>query len=213
MRRTLAKLAGGANPIPAMLRRRLRLRGKRRKALALRKLDQNAGPRQLARLGLPVDPDLLFRSLTYAIDPEWTRGKRFRIGYELVGEGGGSWTVAVDDGAVTCERGLAGETDALVRIRYSDWLKLLSGEMTPSDAMRLSLTEIDGAVPPVTQLGRWIDRAEGARRPGARARGAPARDPGEARRHLGLARERRRARQRARARRATRARRSARAAG
>ena len=27
--------------------------------------------------------------------------------------------------------------DALVRIRYSDWLRLLSGEITPSDAMRL----------------------------------------------------------------------------
>ena len=159
--RTLAELASGVSPIPAMVRGRLRLRGKRRKALALRSLSQDAGPRQLAKLGLPVDPDLLYRSLPYAIDPEWTRGRRFRIGYELVGEGGGSWTVGVDDGTVSCERGLAADVDAVVRIRHSDWLKLLSGEVTPSDAMRLGLTEIDGAVPPVTLLGRWMDRAEG----------------------------------------------------
>jgi ribonucleoside-diphosphate reductase beta chain len=158
---TLAKLAAGANPIPAVLGRKLRLRGKRRKALALRKLDQGAGPRQLAALGLPVDPDLLFRSLSYAIDPEWTRGQRFRVGYELVGDGGGSWTVAVDDGEVRCESGLGEGLDATVRLRYSDWLKLLSGERTPSDAMRLGLTEIDGMVSPVTRLGRWMDRAEG----------------------------------------------------
>jgi hypothetical protein len=32
---------------------------------------------------------------------------------------------------------------------------------SPSDAIRLGLTEIEGAIPPVTLLGRWIDRAEG----------------------------------------------------
>ena len=73
-----------------MIRRRVRLRGKRRKALALRRLSQDAGPRELARLGLPVDADLLYRSLPYAIEPEWTRGHNFRIGYELLGEGGGT---------------------------------------------------------------------------------------------------------------------------
>jgi len=35
--------------------------------------------------GLPVDPDLVFRSLEYAIDPEWTRGHTFSVAYELVG--------------------------------------------------------------------------------------------------------------------------------
>jgi ribonucleoside-diphosphate reductase beta chain len=38
---------------------------------------------------------------------------------------------------------------------------LLSGELTPPDAMRLGKTEVEGSLPPVTQLGRWIDRAEG----------------------------------------------------
>ena len=110
-------LAGGANPLPAMVRGKLRLRGKRRKALALRRLSQDAGPRELAKLGLPVDPDLLFRSLPYAIEPEWTRGHSFKVGYELVGEGGGAWTIVVDDGSVCCERGLDEEADALVRVR------------------------------------------------------------------------------------------------
>lgn len=159
--RTLALLAGGANPLPAMLRGRVRVRGKRRKALALRHLSQDAGPRDLAKAGLPVDPDLLFRSLAYAIEPEWTRGHSFRIGYELVGDGGGSWTIAVEDGSVRCERGLDDEPESLVRIRLSDWLKLLSGELKPTDSVRLGLTELEGRVPPVTLLGRWIDRAEG----------------------------------------------------
>jgi len=159
--RTLARLAAGGNPIGPLARGRLKLRGKRRKALALRALSQDAGPRDLARLGLPVDPDLLFRSVAYAIDPEWTRGHRFTVGYELVGESGGRWHIAVDDGRIGTGRGLGDEPDALVRIRYSDWLRLLAGEITPPEAMRLGLTEVDGQIPPVTLLGRWIDRAEG----------------------------------------------------
>jgi ribonucleoside-diphosphate reductase beta chain len=158
---TLARLAAGRSPIGALASRRLRLRGRRRKALALRRLSQDASPRDLARIGAPVDPDLVFRSLAYAIEPDWTRGHRFTVAYDLVGEGGGAWHVVVDDGRVEVDRGLGSEPDAIVRIRYSDWLRLLSGEITPPDAMRLGLTEVEGRIPPVTRIGRWIDRAEG----------------------------------------------------
>ena len=158
---TLARVASGRNPVGSLMNGRLKLRGRRRKALALRKLDPEAGPRELARLGHPVDPDLVFRSLAYAIEPEWTRGHGFTVAYQLVGEGGGAWRVVVDDGAVRVERGLGEDPDALVRIRYTDWLELLSGELTPPDAMRLGKTEVEGSIPPVTLLGRWIDRAAG----------------------------------------------------
>jgi ribonucleoside-diphosphate reductase beta chain len=158
---TLARVASGRNPVGALASGRLKLRGRRRKALALRRLDSDAGPRDLARLGLPVDADLVFRSLAYAIEPDWTRGHRFTVAYELVGKGGGTWRVEVDDGQVRVERGLGEDPDAIVRIRYTDWLALLSGELTPPDAMRLGKTEVDGKIPPVTRLGRWIDRAEG----------------------------------------------------
>jgi ribonucleoside-diphosphate reductase beta chain len=158
---TLALLASGRSPLGPLVRRRLRLRGRRRKALALRKLSTEAGPRDLARMGLPVDPDLVFRSLEYAIEPEWTVGHTFCVVYELVGDGGGAWRVDVDDGRVKVRSGRGEDPDATVRIRYSDWLRLLAGEVSPSDAMRLGLTEVDGGIPPVTRLGRWIDRAEG----------------------------------------------------
>ena len=158
---TLARVASGRNPVGPLMKGRLKLRGRRRKALALRKLDSDAGPRQLARLGHPVDADLVFRSLAFAIEPDWTRGHHFTVAYQLVGEGGGTWRVEVDDGSVRVERGLGEDPDALVRIRYSDWLTLLSGEVTPADAMRLGKTEVEGRIPPVTRLGRWIDRAEG----------------------------------------------------
>ena len=159
----LARLASGRSPLGLMLRRRLRLRGRRRKALALRAMDSEAGIRELAALGVEIDPDLLYRSLPYAIEPEWARGQRFAVAYELLGEGGGSWVIEVDDGAVCCRgRGETGaEPDATVRLSVETWRKLLSGELLPTDAMMQGLTRAQGALYPVTLLGRWIDRAAG----------------------------------------------------
>lgn len=101
---SLARVAAGANPLPLLLSRRLRISGRRRKALALRRLSGDAGPRELARLGLAVDPDLAYRALAHAIDPEWTRGHRFSVAYELTGDGGGRWVARVDDGSVRVDR-------------------------------------------------------------------------------------------------------------
>ena len=104
---------------------------------APREGDLHALADQAEQLGYPVDPDLIFRSLEYAIEPEWTRGHRFAVAYELVGKGGGTWRVEVDDGSVRVERGLGQGADAIVRIRYSDWVSLLSGELTPPDSAAL----------------------------------------------------------------------------
>lgn len=160
----LAALASGSSPLAMMLRRQLRLRGKRRKALALRRLDSGAGPRQMAALGLSVDPDLLYRSLPYAIDPEWTRGHSFAVAFEVLGEGGGRWLVRVDDGRVSVDSGAANggaPPDATVRLSIETWQRLLRGELRPTTALQSGLTRAEGSMHPVTLIGRWADRAEG----------------------------------------------------
>jgi ribonucleoside-diphosphate reductase beta chain len=172
----LASLAAGASPLGLILRRRMRLRGKRRKALALRAMDPEAGPGELVRLGLPIDPDLLYRSLAYAFEPEWTRGERFAIAFELYGEEGGRWVVAVDDGEVGVRREALGDATqapeagtngfgpavgTIVRVSVETWRRLLSGELSPTAAAELGLTQIEGELHPATLFGRWADRAAG----------------------------------------------------
>ena len=130
--RTLARLAARRQPAPG--------RGPPPAAPA-RQAPQGAGaapplPGRRARaswrrLGLPVDPDLLYRSLAYAIDPEWTRGHRFRIGYELVGEAAAAGRSPSTTARSAASAALGGEPDAIVRMRYSDWLRLLVGRDHP----------------------------------------------------------------------------------
>ena len=162
--RGLAAMAAGASPAWLMLRRQLRIRGKRRRALKLREMGAEASLAEVVQGGGRVDPDLLYRSLPYAIEPEWTRGHRFVVAYELTGNPSGTWYVEVRDGEpvrVTREPPEA-PVAATVRTSGDTYLQILARELTPSRAMQRHLTVVDGAVHPVTILGRWIERAEGA---------------------------------------------------
>jgi ribonucleoside-diphosphate reductase beta chain len=162
---TLARLAAGTSPLRLMLGGRLRIRGKRRKALKLRRLSDDVSMRDVARAGIDPDPDLVYRALAYAIDPAWTQGRRFTVAYEMRGDetgSGGTWYVKVDDGTVgvTTETP-AIEPDARVSLARGTWLRLVRGELSPNESMRSALVHVEGKMFPVTLLGRWIERSEG----------------------------------------------------
>jgi ribonucleoside-diphosphate reductase beta chain len=159
--RTLAQMAACASPARLMIDGRLRIRGKRRRALKLRAMaDGELDLAEVLRGGAEIEPDLLYRSLEYLIDPEWTKGHEFTIVYELEGD---AWQVEVRDGKkVTVATGRPSKTaDATVRLTRATFNSLLTGEMTPTEAMQRDLTSIDGQIYPVTLLGRWMERAQG----------------------------------------------------
>ncbi|MEK6272678.1 MAG: ribonucleotide-diphosphate reductase subunit beta [Actinomycetota bacterium] len=160
----------------SLLAERRRVRRERGERFPLRRLLAPGGLQELARHGGRVDPGLALRALEHLIDPEWTKGERFRVSYELSGEGGGRWTVIVEDGSVRVEAGpevtqprpdgSAGdgagpERRATVMLSVETWVKLAGGEISPSTAMQFGLIEAEGDLPAVTLLGRWIDRANG----------------------------------------------------
>jgi ribonucleoside-diphosphate reductase beta chain len=157
----LAALATGRGPLALAVRGRVRIRGKRRKALKLRAMGSGPPPgaAEVLEAGGELDPDLLYRSLPYMIDPGGTRGHRFTVRYDI--EGAGSWWIEARDGerlAVTREGDGA---DATARLSLETYRRLASGELSPTIAMQNRLTVVDGQVHPVTLLGRWIDRAQG----------------------------------------------------
>ncbi|HEY6774984.1 MAG TPA: SCP2 sterol-binding domain-containing protein [Thermoleophilaceae bacterium] len=164
--RALVDLATGASgPIRLMLGRRLRVRGKRRRALRLREMSSaRADLAQVVDAGGKLDPDVLYRSLPYLVEPEWTNGHDFTVRYRVTGEGGGDWYVRARDGErleVSREAPDGHEVTATVRLSFDDYQRMAAGEVSPTKAMEMQLTTIDGEIFPVTLLGRWIDRAQG----------------------------------------------------
>jgi ribonucleoside-diphosphate reductase beta chain len=158
--RTLAQMAAGVNPARLMFEGKLRIRGKRRRALKLRAMAEgDLDLAEVLRSGGEVDPDLLYRSLEYLIDPAWTKGHKFTVVYELDDR---SWQVEVRDGnRVTVASGRPNRPDSTVRLSSETFNSLLNGELTPSVAMQKNLTSVDGQIYPVTLLGRWMERAQG----------------------------------------------------
>src|SRR4051794_17040622 len=136
----LAALAGGASPLGLMMRRRLRVTGNRRRALKLRELGDGDAPSiaDAIAAGAPLDADAIYRALRYMIDPEWTRGHRFTVAYEVRGEGGGTWYVHIADGErprITTD-GDGEEPDARLEMAIYTYRRLVASEMTPAEAMR-----------------------------------------------------------------------------
>jgi ribonucleoside-diphosphate reductase beta chain len=159
--RTLADLATGARgPLGLMMRGRMRIRGKRRKAMKLRKMSSGElSMADVVEAGGTLDPDVLYRSLPYMVEPEWTRGHDFTVRYVVTGAG--TWYVAVRDGqpleVTRDEREVAGTAT----VSFDSYQRMASGQVSPSIAMQNQLTKIDGEIHPITLLGRWIARAQG----------------------------------------------------
>src|SRR3954465_9228578 len=158
--RTLAHMAAGASPARLMLDGRVRIRGKRRRALKLRAMAE--GELDLAevlRSGGEIDPDLLYRSLEYLIAPAWTKGHKVTGVYELEGN---AWQVEVRDGSrVTVATGRPNKAESTLRLPLQTFPSLPHGELTPTEAMQKDLTSVEGQIYPVTLLGRWMERAQG----------------------------------------------------
>jgi ribonucleoside-diphosphate reductase beta chain len=159
--RGLAEMAAGESPLKLILAGRVRIRGNRLRARKLRAMSDGAiDLADVIANGGEVDPDLLYRSLPYLVDPEWTRGHSYLLRY-CVGER--SWDIEIRDGqplAVSPPQD-GRQPHAAVRISDDTFRRLVSRELSPTDAMRTQLTTIEGQIYPVTLLGRWIDRSQG----------------------------------------------------
>ena len=158
-------VTGAAKPFRLMLSGRLRIRGRRRKALKLRAMGSDPPEiQEVVRAGGRLEPDLLYRALPYLIDPEWTKGHRFAVRYEVTGDQGGTWFVEARDGEglrVTTEAPANGNLASKVRVPFDAYQRLASGELTPNKAMQDRITHIEGELYPITLVGRWIDRSQG----------------------------------------------------
>ena len=159
--RTLAEMAAGESPARLMLSGRLRISGKRRRALRLRAMgDGEVNIAEAVKQGAWLDVDAIHRSLEYLIDPDWTLGHSFTVGYFVEGEG--EWYVQVRDGEpvlVTTEP--PEKVESRVFIGRETYRSLLAGELTPTQVMQRQLSRVTGPIHPMTLLGRWIDRAQG----------------------------------------------------
>ena len=164
---TFARLAAGTSPLRLMLGGKLRVSGKRRRALKLRRMEGDLTMRDIVRAGRHAGPGPALPGAALRHRPGVdSRAPVLRCSTSIEGDDsapGGEWFVRrgrrVDRDAR--DRRPRAAPDSIVRMSHDTWLALVRGDLIPNEAMRRGLVRVDGRMFPVTLMGRWIERSEG----------------------------------------------------
>ena len=117
---------------------------------------------EAARAGAQLEPGLVYRALSYAVHPSWTRGERFTIAQEITGSAPETWYLTARDGAgltVSAQAPPEG-ADATVSMSREAFGHLLKGEPVP----RGSRPVVRGDRGVVARMTAWTERAQGSSR-------------------------------------------------
>jgi long-chain acyl-CoA synthetase len=99
---------------------------------------------------VPVAP--LFEGMAGRFLPEKSGGFEAVISYDILGLGGGQWTVRIKDQEFKLEEGLAEDRDALLKARAGDYSNVTTGKIDGVTAVATGRMRIDGNVMLVAQL-------------------------------------------------------------
>ena len=139
-----------------------RIRGRKRRAKALRALPTaTTALAEAARAGAQLEPELVYRTLAYAVHPSWTRGHRFTIAQIVDGGGAGGdeiWYLTANDGAgLSVAPTPRGHTpDASVSMSRDVFDRLLRGEPVASGERPV----VRGDREAVAHMTAWTRRAQ-----------------------------------------------------
>ena len=75
---------------------------------------------------------------------EKTKGLNCVMGLHLLGDGGGNWTLRVQNGAASVEEGVTDYWDCALSVPAVDYLALASGQMSPYEAVAKGKIGISG---------------------------------------------------------------------
>jgi hypothetical protein len=155
---TFAELLAGVEHRIGRWRGPARFTGSRRKLDVLRSLPATAiGLAEAARAGAALEPSLVYRTLSYAVHPSWTKGERFTLAQEIAGERPETWYLSARDGAgmtVSAQPPEEG-VEATVSMSRATFGLMLRDEAVPSGARPV----VRGDLRVVELLRAWMDRA------------------------------------------------------
>ena len=156
---TLAELLAGVDHRIGRWRGPARFTGSRRKLDVLRSLPAaSVSLTDAARAGAELEPALVYRTLSYAVHPSWTRGERFTLAQEITGERPETWYLSARDGAgmtVSADPPEDG-VEATVSMSRRTFALMLREEPVPSGERPV----VRGDRRVVALVKAWMDRAQ-----------------------------------------------------
>ena len=156
---TLAELLAGVDHRIGRWRGPARFSGSRRKLDVLRSLPAaKTSLTEAARAGAELEPALVYRTLSYAVHPSWTRGERFTLAQEITGTRPETWYLSARDGAGMTVSANPPEDgiEATVSMPRHTFGLMLRDEPVPSGERPV----VRGDHRVVALVKAWMDRAQ-----------------------------------------------------
>ena len=87
-----------------------------------------------------------FKTMHRWFQPARAVGTNAVTQWDVVGEGGGTWQVAIRDGACTVSEGPATNPDVTMQISARDWLQMLGGRQSAQSLFMAGKLSIQGDI-------------------------------------------------------------------
>jgi putative sterol carrier protein len=100
----------------------------------------------------------LIEEMPQSFRPERAGRAKAVIQFQLSGEGGGNWVVAIKDRTCTLTEGETGSADATVRMDAGDYVALATGKLSSMKAFASGRVKASGDISLLQRMDRWFVR-------------------------------------------------------
>ena len=90
-----------------------------------------------------MTPSMVFQGLPMAFNAEAAKGLTATYRFDITGEGGGSWTIRIDDGSCEINEGKS-EADWRFELDADTWIGMTTGDFMGQEAFMLGRVTIEG---------------------------------------------------------------------
>jgi ribonucleoside-diphosphate reductase beta chain len=86
-----------------------------------------------------------FQGMPVAFNPDAAKGVRASYQFDIIGEGGGTWTIEINDGSINVLDGPPmGESDQRLEMDVPTWISISVGDMIGNEAFLLGRVTVEG---------------------------------------------------------------------
>ncbi len=100
-----------------------------------------------------------FETIQERFKADEAKGVTATFVYELAGNGGGTWTVRITDGAVSVEPGGAPDPTVTYKISADDYVKLANGQLNGAKAFLTRKLKVSGSIPMAQKMNKFLPPA------------------------------------------------------
>ena len=91
--------------------------------------------------------------------PDQAKGVQATFVYDLAGEGGGTWTVRIQDGAISVEPGNSPGATVTYKMKATDYVQLANGDLNGAKAFLTRKLKVEGSIPMAQKMNKFLPPA------------------------------------------------------